>query len=91
MLESLVNPQAQIAEGYGTISLTLKDGSTVAGQFRSEKNGQIKIHTPEGEKKTIKVDAIKERTPVVSTMPPVGLILTKKEVRDVMAYLSSLR
>ncbi|MCB1235073.1 MAG: hypothetical protein KDM91_08380, partial [Verrucomicrobiae bacterium] len=40
LLESLVNPMAQIAKGYGTISLTLKNGETIAGQFREEKDGK---------------------------------------------------
>lgn len=91
LLESLVNPQAVIAEGYGTISLTLKDGMTVAGIIQKEKDGVLELLDPEGKKLRVKASDIAERSAVVSTMPPVGLILTRREVRDVMEYLSSLK
>lgn len=91
LLESIVDPQKVIADGYGTISLTLNDGSSLAGLFRSEKDGVIEIRDLEG--KTTKVNSaeIKERSPVISTMPPMGLILQKREVRDVIEYLASLQ
>ncbi|NNE94080.1 MAG: c-type cytochrome [Verrucomicrobiales bacterium] len=91
ILESLVNPGAVIASGYGTISLTLKNGDSVAGQFRSEKDGVIEIRDPEGKITKVKSDDVKERTPVITTMPPAGLILQKREVRDVIEYLASLQ
>jgi len=91
LLESLVNPQAVIAEGYGTISLTLKDGKTVAGIIQKGKNGVFEMRDPEGKKLKVKAKDIAERSAVVSTMPPAGLILTRREVRDVVEYLTSLK
>ncbi len=91
ILESLVDPQKVIAQGYGSISLTLNNGDSVAGQFRSEKNGVIEIRDPEGKVTKVKTDDVKERTPVISTMPPMGLILQKREVRDLIEYLASLQ
>ena len=91
LLESLVNPQSVVADGYGNIALTLNDGTSVAGQFRSEKNGKVTIRDPEGKETAISVDNIKERSPVISTMPPMGFILQKSEIRDVVAFLATLR
>ncbi|YCM46215.1 PVC-type heme-binding CxxCH protein [Verrucomicrobiaceae bacterium 227] len=91
LLESLIDPQKAIAEGYGTLSLTLNDGKSMAGQFRSEKNGIIEIRDLEGKTLKIKSSDIKERSEVISTMPPMGLILQKREIRDVIEYLSTLR
>lgn len=91
LLQSLVDPQAAIASGYGNIALTLHDGSTVAGQFRSEKEGRIVLRDAEGKETTIAVDRVKERTPVISTMPPMAYILQKGELRDLVAYLATLR
>ncbi len=91
VLESLVNPQAIIADGYGNIALTLVDGSSVAGQFRSEKNGKVTVRDPEGKETSIAAELIKERTPVISTMPPMGFILQKSEIRDVVAFLMTLK
>lgn len=91
ILESLVNPQAVIAPGYGTISLTLKNGDTVAGQFRKETKTEIEIRDAENKPIMVPVDQVKERTPVVSTMPPMFALLNKHEIRDVVAYLARLK
>ena len=91
LLESLVNPMAQIAKGYGTISLTLKNGETIAGQFREEKDGKIELRDAEGQTTKIPVAGIAERSPVITTMPPMIAILSKQEIRDVVAFLATLR
>jgi len=91
LLESLVEPQKLIAAGYGTISLTLKNGKSVAGLFRQEKDGALEIRDLEGKTQKVKTSDIKERTDVLSTMPPMGLILQKREIRDVIEYLATLR
>ncbi|MDA7888452.1 c-type cytochrome, partial [Akkermansiaceae bacterium] len=91
LLEALAEPQKVIAEGYGAISLTLKNGNTVAGTYRSEKNGIIEIRDAENKATKIKTADVKERSEVISTMPPMGLILTKREVRDIIEYLASLQ
>ena len=91
ILESLVDPQKVIAKGYGNISLTLKDGSSVAGQFRSEKDGAVTLRDIENKETLIPADKIESRSPIISTMPPMAFILQKGELRDVIAYLASLK
>ena len=91
LLESLVDPQKVVTKGYGNISLTLKDGSSVAGQFRKEEKGHVVLRDPEGKESKIPIEKIQEKSPVVSTMPPMGFILNKGELRDVVAYLKSLK
>ncbi len=91
ILESLVDPQKVVTKGYGNISLTLKDGSSVAGQFRKEEKGNVILRDPEGKESKIPLDKIAEKTPVISTMPPMGFILSKSELRDVLAYLRTLQ
>lgn len=91
LLESLISPQKVVAKGYGNISITLKDGSNIAGQFRSEKDGVVTLRDAENVETKIKTEDIAERSPVVSTMPPMGFILKKDELRDVMAFLQSLK
>lgn len=91
LLQGLVDPQAVVASGYGNIALTLRDGSTVAGQFRSEKDGKVLLRDAEGKETAVPVESIQERTPVVSTMPPMGYILQKGEIRDVVEFLAGLK
>jgi putative membrane-bound dehydrogenase-like protein len=91
ILESIIAPQKEISAGFGTISLTLKNGRSVAGLFQSEKDGVIKIRDAEGTISKLKSQDIKERSPVISTMPPMELILKKREIRDLVEYLSTLK
>ena len=91
ILESLVDPQKVVAKGYGNISLTLNDGSSVAGQFRKEEKGAVTVRDIENKEIVIPADQIASRSPVVSTMPPMAFILQKGELRDVIAYLASLK
>ena len=91
ILESLLNPQSVIAPGYGTISLTLKNGDTVAGQFRKETKKEIEVRDADNKSTMVPIDQIETRSPVVSTMPPMLALLKKDEIRDLMAYLLTLR
>lgn len=91
LLESIIEPQKIITDGYGTISLTLKDGKSAAGLFLREKSGVIEIRDPEGKTSKVKSSDVRERSPVISTMPPMGQILKKREIRDLIEYLSTLK
>lgn len=91
MLQSLVNPNAVIVEGYGIAALTLQDGTAVAGTPVGEDADTVSMRTPAGDVQVVAKKDIKERTPPVSPMPPLGLVLPRRDVRDVMAFLQSLK
>jgi len=91
LLESLVNPNAVVAEGFGLVTLSMNDGTVHAGTIRSEKDGVIEVQPLEGKSFEVKAADVKSRTNPVSSMPPVGLILQPKELRDVIAYLKTLK
>lgn len=91
LLESLVNPVAHITEGYGLVSLTLKDGSSHAGGLVSQTDKAVRIRLPDGALKELPRASIATQTPPVSVMPPMLGILTPREVRDVVTYLASLK
>jgi quinoprotein glucose dehydrogenase len=92
ILESLLEPSARIAPGYGTVGITLKNGTRVDGTLRDETDTHVVVMagTPPAEQRIAKTD-IAERTNPVSAMPPVGLIVKPREVRDLVAYLSTLK
>ena len=92
ILESLLEPSARIAPGYGTVGITLKNGTRVDGTLRDETDTHVVLMTgtPPAEQRIAKTD-IAERTNPVSAMPPVGLIVKPREVRDLVAYLSTLK
>ncbi|MCB1276645.1 PVC-type heme-binding CxxCH protein [Prosthecobacter sp.] len=91
ILESLLNPVAQIAPGYGLVSITLKDGKIISAALDKEDKKQIVLRAPDGKTKTIPRDQIATLTPPISVMPPMLGILTKPQIRDVVAYLASLK
>lgn len=91
LLEAIIEPQKTITEGYGSISLTLKNGNSIVGLFESETEGVITIKDTEGKINKVESKEVKERTPVISTMPPMGAILNKREIRDIIEYLSTLK
>ncbi|MEY3837019.1 MAG: hypothetical protein RL304_1, partial [Verrucomicrobiota bacterium] len=94
LAESLVNPSAKIVPGFGFETLTLKNGETLAGAVLSEPGLLSKSYTvrlPDGAKRSIPAGDLTGRTPPVSVMPPMLGILTPAEIRDVVAYLETLR
>ena len=90
ILESLINPQAELAEGYGLLVANLKDGTTVSGSIVKASPQSYSIQSPDGRSSTIERSSI-EKEVLASPMPPTGAILSKTEIRDLIAYLASLK
>jgi putative heme-binding domain-containing protein len=91
LLESLIAPSARIAPGYGQVSVTLKNGQKLEGLLREESETTIAVEdSTKGLQRVAKTDVAK-RTNGVSAMPPMNLLLTPREIRDVVEFLSSLR
>jgi putative heme-binding domain-containing protein len=90
ILESLVNPSAVLALGYGAASLSLNDGNKIAGIILGESDSDISLKVGD-ETKLISKSNITERNDIPSSMPPMKDILTIREIRDVVAYLSTLK
>ena len=68
-------------------SITLKDGTVISGTFLpDDKDGNAVIKIVE-EVKVIAKDQIKERSEPISGMPPMAGLLTRQEMRDILAYL----
>jgi quinoprotein glucose dehydrogenase len=92
ILESIIVPSAKLTAGYSPMALTMKDGSIVAGMFMKETDTEIVIQNIETKKDTVCLKSdIKTMPPAMSTMPPMGTILTKAQIRDLVAFLSSLK
>lgn len=92
LVEALVDPNARIAPGYGLVGLTMRDGSRVDGTLRNENDTHVTllVGTPPVEQRVAKAD-IAERSNPISAMPPLGLVLEPREVRDLVEFLAALR
>ncbi len=97
LLESLVAPSAVVAPGYGITLATLKNGESLGGILMAEDAEKIVLKTPDPVapdhqiERTIPLPEVANRQPPVSAMPPMGYLLKKSEIRDLVAYLASLK
>jgi len=91
ILQALIEPSARISPGFGMVVLTLKDGQTAAGILTAENDHELVLKTSEAEPLKIPVARIAKRDNVPSSMPPMGSIMSKREIRDVVEFLSGLK
>jgi quinoprotein glucose dehydrogenase len=89
VLRSVLEPSAEIAEGFATISLTKRDGSVLSGTLVSEADGEIVLDAG-GDEIHVPLAEVKERIGPVSAMPPNGLALSPEDLRDLIAYVTAL-
>ncbi|HEX8059619.1 MAG TPA: HEAT repeat domain-containing protein, partial [Cyclobacteriaceae bacterium] len=91
ILEALVNPGARLAPGFGTVKLELKNGKTVSGILQGEDTKSIKVKVGDKPDTAVVKTDVTNRTNAASSMPPMRFILNKREIRDVVAFLSQLK
>ncbi|HWA27746.1 MAG TPA: HEAT repeat domain-containing protein [Lacunisphaera sp.] len=92
MLESMIKPSAKFAAGFETVSVTKTNGQNVAGTLLQRDAAGLKIKTGDTETVMIPATEVKSVQSAPSGMPEVvALVLTKSEIRDVVAYLASLK
>ncbi len=92
LLESIVLPDKQIAQGFETVVLTLLDGKVKSGILKSEDAKQVRLMTPEGTVVVVSVADIDTRTRGPSAMPA-DLIrhLSRRDLRDLVEFLAALK
>ena len=64
-------------------TLKSKGGATLL----EENDKELTLKMPDGKTQIVPVSEVKERQPPMSAMPPIGLLMTKRELRDLVAYL----
>lgn len=91
ILQALIEPSARLSPGFGMVMLTLKDGSSAAGILSQESDHELVLKTSEAEPLKIATARIAKRENVPSSMPPMGTVMSKREIRDVVEFLSNLK
>jgi quinoprotein glucose dehydrogenase len=93
ILRAIVEPNAEIAQGYENVMLTLTDGSIVAGIVSGDSGDALTVtQLGDGSKVQVKKATVKERLPVPSAMPPgLGEALGKRDLRNVVEFLATLK
>ncbi len=89
LLVALVDPSKRLSPGYGSITVNLVGGSKITGILMEEKKESYWIQVGT-EKKEIAKKEVASSTMAASSMPPMGGLLSKREIRDLVFYLSTL-
>jgi quinoprotein glucose dehydrogenase len=91
LLQSLVDPDAKISQGFGTVAFALRDGRVITGVLKGETSLAVTVEAPDGRVIQVPLAEVEERSSSKSAMPKMGTILSPREVRDVIEYLSTLK
>lgn len=90
LLEAMVDPAARIAPGFGRITAVMKNGERIEGAFDAETKTTMTITAADKTHVINRADVADIETSV-SGMPPMGYLLSREEIRDLVAYLSTLK
>ena len=92
ILESLIEPSKVVVPGFGLATITLKDGTSISGSLlKQDKKDGVLLRKADNKEETIPADKIESISPPLSPMPPLGLVLNATELRDVLAFMLSLK
>ena len=89
MLLSIVDPSAEIREGYKRFVATMKDGRILVGAKVKEDKSVVVLRSGEGLSETLERTRIATIEAVAGSMMPAGLLrgLSDRQLRDLFAYL----
>ncbi len=91
LLQALIEPSARIAPGFGTVALKLNDGQDITGILVKETTTELTLKTTDAEPLVVPIARIKKRDNFPSSMPPMGASLSKREIRDIVAFLGEMK
>lgn len=91
ILESIVEPDRKITNGYDSIVFELNDNQVIAGRVESEDATTIKIRKADNTVEEMPLAKIRERRPDVSAMPGgLAAFIKPSEMRDLIEFLATL-
>ncbi|MBL9126016.1 MAG: c-type cytochrome, partial [Verrucomicrobiales bacterium] len=92
LVEALLDPSARIADGFATVAVELRNGEEIDGVRLSETDTELVLRPGLGGVRRIpRRDIVRQTTSKVSAMPAMGEVLTRREIRDLVAYLRTLK
>jgi putative heme-binding domain-containing protein len=93
LIESILDPSAEILQGYQSSVIETKAGRSVTGIVKSESKTAVTLMDAAGKLITIAVDDIVSRAVSKVSLMPAGLAdgMTPAEFTDLIAYLETLR
>ncbi|MDZ7690912.1 MAG: hypothetical protein U5K69_07205 [Balneolaceae bacterium] len=92
IIDGIINPSADIKDGYELTRIVRSDGSEVRGYVVNETSSEVVLRDISGEEISIPVNQIDTREVVPGSLMPPGLTsgLERKEFIDLIGFLSKL-
>ena len=89
MLLGVINPNAEIREGYASYVVATRDGRTLGGLLVDQDPRVVVLRGPEGRDVSVRRDEIEEMDSTRVSVMPEGLLagMADRDVRDLFAYL----
>ncbi len=92
LLESIVDPNKLIAQGFESVVLATSDGQVHTGVLRGEDDKEVRLITAEGKPDVVRKEVIEERKRGASAMPnDLARKLSTAELRDLIEFLAKLK
>lgn len=90
LLIALVEPSKRLSPGFGFVTVEMNSGEKVSGTMMAEDASSLTVKVGSDDKVISKKD-IKSSQLAASSMPSMGELLSKRDIRDLVSYLSTLR
>ncbi|MBL9213316.1 MAG: PmoA family protein [Opitutaceae bacterium] len=92
ILTEIINPSEVMQDGYHLVTITTRDGRTLAGNLAAEDDQQVTLRMV-GQDTTVAKSEIQSREKSAVSLMPEGLLktLSNDEVRDLIAYLRTTK
>ena len=93
LVESVLNPNAVVSQGFQTTMITTKKGTPHMGFIVNEADGVIELRNIAGVATKIKRADVKEQKAMPQSMMPPGLAgaLTLEQFNSLVDYMASLK
>ena len=91
LLESLIDPSMRIAPGYGMVTLELKNEKRIIGILAEESSQTLLVKRGSEADTLIRKSDVLERKNAPSSMPDMKSLLSRRQIRDLVAYLATLK
>jgi putative heme-binding domain-containing protein len=91
ILQAMIEPSARLAPNFGNVTLKFKDGQEVTGILAKETDEVLTLKTSDAEPLVVPISRIAKRENLLSSMPVYTGVLSKREMRDIVEYLTGLK
>jgi len=88
IIKSVLEPSADLVEGFALRTFTLQDGTSVAGRLVAEQGPTLQVMGPDSRVVTLRrADITRQESSPVSAMPPFDRVLSAGDLADLAAWL----